>query len=261
MSNDNIFNQIPDLNYEEKVASIDPKEFGKVVESRRSVRVYDQDIEVPQEVMREVLNWSLLAPNSSNLQCWEFIWVRSPKERSLLIEYCFSQPAAKTAKELVVAVAKPTWWKKHSKEMLDEFERLEQQGQVVPKAAKVYYQKLVPFIYTQGFLSLFGYFKKALFFVIGFFKVVPRQPTSHQELKKWAVKSSALACQNFMMGMTAHGFDTCPMEGFDEHKVKKLLNIHRKDEVTMVISCGKRAKSGVYGSRVRFPQVRFIREV
>ena len=29
-------------------------------------------------------------------------------------------------------------------------------------------------------------------------------------------KSTALACQNFMLALVAEGFDSCPMEGFDE---------------------------------------------
>lgn len=214
---ENIFNQIPDLQYQEELFAGDPKAFEKIIQSRRSVRQYGEQ-KIPEEVMQQVLDWALMAPNSSNLQCWEFIWVKSPEKKAQLAKYCFDQPAARTAQELVVAVARPTWWKKNAQQMLEVFKAQEQAGEVVP-----------------------------------------RQPTSHEQLKKWAVKSCALACQNFMMGMSAHGFDTCPMEGFDESKVKKILGIGRKDEITMVISCGKRASSGVYGPRIRFPREKFIK--
>lgn len=257
---ENIFNQIPDLQYQEQVFAGNPEAFEKILQSRRSVRQYE-DQNIPEQVMQQVLDWALMAPNSSNLQCWEFIWVKSPEKKAQLAQYCFNQPAARTAQELVVAVARPTWWKKNAQQMLDVFKAQEQAGEVVPKAAWAYYKKIVPFIYTQGPLSFFGFLKKPFFFFAGFFKVVPRQPTSHEQLKKWAVKSCALACQNFMMGMSAHGFDTCPMEGFDESKVKKFLGIGRKDEITMVISCGKRASSGVYGPRIRFPRENFIKVI
>jgi nitroreductase len=62
----------------------------------------------------------------------------------------------------------------------------------------------------------------------------------------WANKSCALACENFMLGMSAHGFDTCPMEGYDSSRVKKILGLHSGDEVVMVISAGKRDQKGVY---------------
>lgn len=260
MSDDNIFNQIPDLNYQEEVVEANPKAFDGIVRSRRSVRHYDQT-PIPEQVMRQVLDWTLMAPNSSNLQCWEFIWVKSPETKKTLAYYCFNQPAARTAQELVVAVARPTWWRKNAKAMLEVFKKQEQAGETIPKAAWEYYRKIVPYVYTQGPLSLFGLMKKPIIFVLGFFKVVPRQPTSHEQLKKWAVKSTALACQNFMLGMSAHGFDTCPMEGFDEVKVKKLLGVGRKDEIAMVISCGKRASSGVYGPRIRFDKDQFIKVI
>lgn len=260
MSDDNIFNKIPDLNYQEEMAPANPEAFEKVLKSRRSVRVYDDTV-VPEAVMQQVLDWALMAPNSSNLQCWEFIWVRSVEKKKLLATYCFNQPAARTASELVVAVARPTWWKKNAHDMLESFKAQELAGQAVPKSAWAYYQKIVPFVYTQGPLSIIGWLKKPLIYITGLFKVTPRQPTSHEQLKKWAVKSIALACENFMLGMSAHGFDTCPMEGFDESRVKKLLGVGRKDEIAMVISCGKRASSGVYGPRLRFPREKFIKVI
>ena len=50
-----------------------------------------------------------------------------------------------------------------------------------------------------------------------------------------------------MLAMTAHGFDTCPMEGMDGKRVKQLLDLPSGAEICMVISCGKRAPEGVYG--------------
>ena len=64
--------------------------------------------------MQDCLDLALLAPNSSNLQAWEFFWVKESRKRSLS-KACLSQPAARTAAELVVAVAKTNTWKDHSK--------------------------------------------------------------------------------------------------------------------------------------------------
>ena len=80
-------------------------------------------------------------------------------------------------------------------------------------------------------------------------------------MRIWANKSCALACQNFMLGISAQGFDTCPMEGFDSKRVKKLLSLGCKDDIVMVISVGRRAPNGVYGPRLRFPEAQFIKEV
>ncbi len=64
-----------------------------------------------------------------------------------------------------------------------------------------------------------------------------------------------------MLAFSAHGFDTCPMEGFDSRRVKKILGLPRSSTVVMAISVGKRKPEGVYGPRLRFPSEQFIFEV
>ena len=60
-----------------------------------------------------------------------------------------------------------------------------------------------------------------------------------------------------MLAMRAEGYDTCPMEGMDSRRVKKLLGLPRRAEVCMVVSAGKRTAKGVYGERFRFARETF----
>ncbi len=76
-----------------------------------------------------------------------------------------------------------------------------------------YYQKLIPFLYSE-FLGILGLFKFIIFQIIGLFKPVYRQ-TRQSDMRIVAHKSAALAAQNFMISMAAIGYDTCPMEGSD----------------------------------------------
>ena len=55
-------------------------DFFEVLKKRRSVRKFT-DSEVPEDVMRKCLKLSLLAPNSSNIQPWEFYWVRNLEKK------------------------------------------------------------------------------------------------------------------------------------------------------------------------------------
>ena len=64
-----------------------------------------------------------------------------------------------------------------------------------------------------------------------------------------------------MLSLRAAGYDSCPMEGMDGVRVKKLLNLPSQAEICMVISAGKRAPGGVYGPRIRFDSSYFIHEV
>lgn len=234
-----------------------PDEFKKLVLARRSVRKYT-DEKIPDEIVNECLDLALLAPNSSNLQTWEFVRVKSEEVRAKIAYACFSQSAAKTAPELIVCIARRDTWRKNSKQMLEEFKKLPVE---TPKVALLYYGKLVPFVYTVGWFNILTPFKWIFNTVVGFFKVVPRSPISSFGIRTWAVKSCALACENLMLAFRAHGYDTCPMEGFDEVRVKKLLNLSRQSDVVMIISAGKRAPGGIYGPRMRFAREQFIKTV
>ena len=253
-----ILTKIPKMRHREEtlVQSGDGISFDRVIRSRRSVRSY-KDEAMPQDVIDKALDWALLAPNSSNLQCWEFHQVKSRDKKALLVKACLGQSAARTASRLVVAVARTKTWPKINKLMLEEFDK---QGDKVPVIAKTYYEKIVPFFYGQGFLGIKGFFKRMMFFGRGLFSATPRGPKSKADMRVWSVKTTALACENFMLGMTAQGYDTCPMEGFDEVRVKKLLNLESDAEVVMVIGCGKRAENGVYAAQLRFDKKLFLFE-
>ena len=80
-------------------------------------------------------------------------------------------------------------------------------------------------------------------------------------MRNVAHKTCGLAAENFMVSMAAKGYDTCPMEGSDTLRVKKLLNLPYGAEVNMIVSCGIRDEKGVYGERFRIPFGEIYKEV
>ena len=253
---DNILLNVPNHNHSEPEVKIDKEEFIKVVESRRSVRVFKKD-SIKEEHIKECLELALLAPTSSNLQCWEFYWVRSKDKKEKLKTYCLGQLAARTAQELIVCVARTDTWKQNKNKILKYL----QENNSKSKSALSYYQKIVPLVYTQGPLGILGFIKKILIFFIGMFKVVPREPTSLSDMRVWAHKTTALACENLMLALRAYGYDSCPMEGMDSKKIGKMLKLTNKSEVCMVIGIGKREKNGIYSKRFRLDSKDFIKIV
>ncbi len=252
-----IFEKVPEMDYVETAIETNLEEFEKVVRSRRSTRVYT-DEKIPEEVMRRCLELALLAPNSSNLQSWEFYWVRDEAKKQELARLCLGQPAATTAQELVVCVARLDTWKRNCKMMI---ELLEESETPPPDAVFEYYKKLVPLAYGQGPHYLLGPFKKLLMHLLALKKPSPRGPAGKADMRVWAHKSAALGCENLMLSLRACGYDSCPMEGIDERRIQKLLMLPRAAEVCMVISAGKRADNGIYGRQIRFDKSLFVFEV
>lgn len=227
-------------------------EFFEVVNSRRSIRKYS-DKKVPPEIMKKAIDAALLAPNSSNMQTWQFHWVRTEQKKKDLVIACMNQSAASTAQELLVISVRPSIWKKTSKDILQFGIPAGLEQKFYP-----YYKKLMPLLYGFQFLAPV---KWLLFNVMGIFKPTPRKPWSLRDREETCIKSAALACQNFMLAISAQGFDTCPMEGFDEARVKNILNLKFSDRVVMVISVGERVDRGLWGARYRSPKNWFVFEV
>ncbi len=238
-----------------ELPEIDVEEFRKVVHSRRSVRRFTAEA-IPEAVVQDCLDMALLAPNSSNLQPWDFYRVRSPDKRAALIKACLNQNAAKTSAELIIVCARTATWKRHCEEVLAHWPE-----ETIPRIVENYYKLGAKAHYGQLPLDPFGRLKKLLRDMSGISRPMPRWPNSRADMRLWACKSTALAAENLMLGFRAHGFDTCPMEGFDEARVRKAVKLPRDAVVVMIVAAGRRAENGIYHERIRFARERFVHEV
>lgn len=232
------------------------KSVSEAVSFRRSIRSY-QKINIDDNKVANCLKNACLAPSSSNLQLWEFYHITSRKKIEEISDACFNQPAAKTANHFVVFIARKDLWRRRVKSNLDFLNRsfdnnsLDERLRKRKKQVNNYYTKLIPGLYSD-FFGIFGLIKFIICYLIGLFRPVYRQ-TRLSDMRIVAHKSCALAAQNFMISMAAIGYDTCPMEGFDSNLVKQILGLPNLAEVNMVVSCGIRESSGVYGHQYRVP--------
>jgi nitroreductase len=229
-------------------------DFDSVVRSRRSVRKFT-DRKFPESRIRTALEHAILAPNSSNTQTWDFHWVKSDAAKEKLVAACLSQSAARTASDLIVVTANSKKWRRAQTPLLAWVKEIKAPAQVV-----IYYEKLIPFVYTAGFLNIVAPFKWLIFNSVGLFKPMMRTPVTNRDLQEVAIKSAALACENFVLSITSQGGATCMMEGFDERRVQKLLKLSRANRVVMVIGVGFEAERGTWGPQFRIPYDEVVHE-
>lgn len=233
-------------------------EFQEIVNFRRSNRAFDPAVEVPDEVIQKSLERAILSPNSSNMQLWEFHWIKSKPAIEKFIPLCLGQRAALTAKHMVVFVTRQDKWRQRAAwnlqmvkdQIVDEPNRLQ-------KASLNYYGKLMPLLYTNDPLGIMHLVRRGIGFFMGLNKPFMR-PDGRAGQRIMVHKSCALAAQTFMLSIAAEGFHTCPMEGFDQKRVKKALQLPRGAEINMIISVGKGTDFGVWGPRFRVPNEEVI---
>ena len=114
-------------------------DFFDLIDKRRSVRKFSNE-SIPEGDITKALKSAVLAANSSNLQPWEFYWVKSKNHKDDLIKACFSQNAAKTAQELIVAVSRIDTWKRNRDLILKNYK---EKGKLLPIVEK-YYKNIIP---------------------------------------------------------------------------------------------------------------------
>jgi nitroreductase len=237
------------------MAVTNEKTVSEAIKYRRSVRVFKKE-PIDEQKVKDCLRLASLAATSSNMQLWEFYHITSPDIISQITTASFDQNAAKTAHQLVLVVARKDLWRKRVQSNISFLKnqfgnKPESEYSKREKFSLNYYTKIVPAIYFD-FLGILGIIKYFAFQIIGLFKPIYRQ-AKESDMRIVAHKSAALAAQNFMISMAAINYDTCPMEGFDSLRVKKIVNLPSGSEISMIIGCGIRDENGIYGERFRIP--------
>ena len=202
--------------------------FDALVHHRRAVRAFEMDGPFDHEAVARSIERAILSPTSSNLQLWEFHRVRSAEKRQQLAAICLGQRAATTARELVVVVVRKDLWRQRCRAVLqiqrEAFER-SCDGELSDRQQRAlqYWRKVVPFVYISG-LGLFDVLKWVLSRIVGLFRPTPRELSS---AAMWtsAHRSVALGAMTFMLSMASEGLDTCPIEGHDSARIKRLLGL------------------------------------
>jgi len=210
-----------------------------LISQRRAVKLFEP-VEISKDLRQQILNAARHAPSSFNLQPYRFYWVQSDVKKATVAKLCLSQKPAETASALIVAVAdlkslsvtsqdQLRWMRASnlSEEKIRDYERKAMIGRI---------------LFKPGPFGIFAAIKWALFRLLNLRMVIGMPPLFQQDLFKWATKSTSLACQNLMIAAEALGMNTCPMEGFDNRRLSRYLDLSdRHHEIVMVIALGKKS--------------------
>jgi len=228
----------------------------EIINYRRSVRRY-KDLPIDSEKVKHCIELATLAPNSSNMQLWEFYHITDPEMLKKLAVACLNQESATTSQQMVVFVTRQDLYRKRAKKMMElETQNVlknspkEKQEKRI-KNWKMYYGMVMPILYSR-FLGILGIIRKIIVNIVGLFRTITYQ-VSENDTRVVVHKTCALAAQTFMLAMASENYDTCPMEGLDSRKVKSILQLPFGAQINMIISCGIRDEKGVWGDRMRIP--------
>jgi nitroreductase len=168
--------------------------------------------------LEEILRAGLEAPSSYNLQPWRFVVVRDRSQRRKLRMAAMNQQKVEEAPVVIVACGDTLSWR----EDLEEVIRFGQEHGIGGDA------------WAQR--------KRTN---------VTADLGSHPNISMWVAKQTMIAATTMMWMAEALGYDTGPMEGFDEEDVRKVLGIPTHVRVLFLLAIGRlRGEDGKYPGRL-----------
>jgi len=181
------------------------KSLSDAIRDRRATPSFD-GTPVPAADLRQILEAGLHAPSGYNMQPWRFIVVQSPEQKRKLRAASYNQAKVEEASVMIVACGDMDGWRKD----LDLMIEMGLAGGMPESYA------------AQARSSVSNYMSSF---------------TSDQ-MKLWLNKQVMLAFTHMLLMAETLGYDTAPMEGFEQDKVHEALRLPLSYFVVSLLAIG-----------------------
>jgi nitroreductase len=204
------------------------KSLSQAIHDRRATPSFD-GTPIPPEDLRKILEAGLSAPSGYNIQPWRFIVVQSETQKKRLRSAAYNQGKVEEASAVIVACGDADGWRKDLDLML-------YQGREggMPEGYAEQARVNIP-----NYLSHF----------------------SSDEMHGWLNKMVMIATTHMMLMAEVLGYDTAPMEGFEQEKVHEVLKLPLSYWVVALLAVGHlKGPDKFYGGRFDLNHTVFAEE-
>ena len=186
--------------------------FKELSQNRRSVNFFDPDRDVPEDLIRQMVELAAATPSSFNLQPWNLIVLRDKAEKETLKSLAWDQPKVVEAPVTMIVLADQNGWQ----EGHPVFERTwnEMMASGMPAKQRDWFLNATDSLYNW----------------------------SPDARLAFAAKNTGFFAMSLMYAAVSLGLDSHPMDGFDHEGVKKAFNIPDNYWVPLLLAVGYRTK-------------------
>lgn len=171
------------------------------IESRRAVKHFDPNHQMPADIEQKILALSMQSPTAFNIQNWRFVVVKDQGLREKIQAVSWDQAQVTDASLFIILCADLKSWEKEPIR---------------------YWRNAVPEVQEFLLPKIDAYYRG-----------------KDQVQRDEAMRSCGMAAQTIMLAAKDLGYDSCPMDGFDFEAVAKLINLPEDHIVTMFVAIGK----------------------
>jgi nitroreductase len=181
------------------------KTLSQAIRERRATPSFD-GTPIPAEDLRQVLDAGLHAPSGYNMQPWRFIVVQSAEQKKKLRSASYNQGKVEEASAVIVACGDTDGWRRDLDLMLE----LGRKGGM-PESYAAQAESSVP-----NYMASF----------------------SSGQMQGWLNKQVMMAFTHMLLMAEVLGYDTAPMEGFEQDKVHEALRLPLSYWVVALLAIG-----------------------
>lgn len=208
------------------------KTFEEIALGRRSIRKYDEIVDIPREEMTEILKMATTAPSSSNMQPWRFVVVNRAQAKEKILPYAqFNVMPVKTA-SAVIAIYGDLNSVKNAESIMEKTAELRRQAvdDIFPASddKDAPPRPQIP----EG--------KSPREMIMGFYNSMTREQKT-----SIALIDCGLVTMQLMQAARMFGYDTCALGAYDKEAVGKALGMDDERYVpVMLLTIGKALQNG-----------------
>jgi len=181
------------------------KSLSQAIRERRATPSFD-GVPIPPEDLRRIIDAGLAAPSGYNIQPWRFVVVQTPEGKRRLRGASYNQAKVEEASAVIVACGDADGWRR-------DLDLMIQQGR-------------------EGGMPE-GYAAQARTSVTNYLSSF-----SSDEMHGWLNKMVMIAFTQMMLMAEVMGYDTAPMEGFEQTKVHEVLRLPMSFWVVALLGVG-----------------------
>lgn len=178
--------------------------FKDIAEKRRSVNYFDKSKNIPDKLIKDIVNLATLSPSAFNFQPWKLLIFRSKESKEKLFNEICKQKKVKEAPITIAILGDKNGYKSEN---------------------PIWQEKLENGLTEEKKEKIIKHCDNSLY---------------DNEVKKhgFAVRNSSLFAMSLMYSAKYYDVDSHPMIGFNEEKLKEVFNLPENIVVTMLISFG-----------------------
>ena len=184
-------------------------ELKETVHARRAVNFFDSQKEVPDHLLKEMVETAARAPSGFNIQPWSLIVLKNLEEKKRLQQLAWDLPKVSEAPVTIIVLADTEAWVTGNPFAEKNFAEMVNAGQMKPEQREWF---------NNACQTLYG--------------------ASEARKIAFACKNTGFFAMNLMLAAKDLGLDTHPMDGFDLEGVRKEFRIPSNYWIPLLLAVG-----------------------